>query len=167
LLTDYTTTLSIRSLLGIAALELTDDKLAEPHFVDEMELEMDDIDSGGGQVRAQYAVISALVESSRSADQIRFLKIAQLFAAYSVAKKLCGSVDMFAPQTIQDGRASHQRTALQAQRMREAVTAGYTLARQRLASALVVLVPAATVPVGATPITIVSTGLATDPVTGA
>lgn len=166
-LVDYTSPSDIRSLLGVEALEIGDDILGLPHYVLELEQELRELDGGAGEALVQYTTVKALTEPSRSSAQQRYFELMHLFASYAVARKLVGSADMFAPQKIEDGKAAKTRPADQAQRLAEAIAAGYRLAKTRLTAQLLILNPAAAITANATLVTIVASPIATDPVTGA
>jgi hypothetical protein len=164
-LTTYTTYAAIRALLGVASTEITDTVLALPHYDLQFTLDSEDIDGGEGEVLAQYATITAIEAGSRSANQVRFLLLVNLFAAYSVARQLLGSAEMFAPKKITDGSAATERVNDPFSKMREGVNAGYTTVRTRLSDLLVVLVPSANITAATTRTYILASGLGTDPVT--
>lgn len=165
-LTDYTTYAIIRGILGVASTEITDTVLAQPTWELQFELEMEDIDQGDGAVLTEYAAIVAIEAGSRTADQTRFYNLVNLLAAYSVARQLLTSVDMFAPKKITDGKAAVERTNDPYEMLRQGVLAGYKLLKDRLTTLLLVLVPDANVPAATARTNILSTGLGSDPVTG-
>lgn len=165
-LTYYTNAETVRSLLGVEALEIGDDILGLPHYAFELETELRELDAGAGEALTQYAAVAAIAAASRSIVQQRYFDLLQLFAAYSIARKLLGSVDMFAPQKIEDGKAAKTRPATQAERLATALNAGYQLAKSRLTAALLLLNPSAAVEAAPTLTTIVNVPIVADPVTG-
>lgn len=166
---DYTTYDTIRALLGVSGREVKDATLALPLYETQFLLELNDIDSGGGQVKVQYDAIAAILAQqppgTLSTDQQRFYDIVRLLAAYSVAQQFLGPDDNAIPLRITDGKAELERRPDNT-RLREAVMGGFGKLLKRLKAALLVLVPSANVPTSAGRTFIASVGIATDPVTG-
>ena len=165
-LTDYTTYASVRACLGVSERELKDDQLALKMYVDQFELEMGDVDSGGGAVLSQYTTIKDVALVDRTADQQRFYNILGMLAGYSVARQLCGTIDLFAPKRIEDGRAAVERQANVSEKTVDGVNSGYDTLLKRLKALLLILVPGANVTATAARNYMLAAGLGTDPVTG-
>ncbi len=164
-LTAYTTYATIRGLLGVNHLEVKDATLALANFELTFLMEMEDLDSGGGAVKVQYDTVTAIDPGTRTAQQQRFLDLFNLCAAYSVALQLLTSAPMFAPKSLQDGKASLTRFDNPFETLRLNVETSYNLLRTRLTTLLGLLDPTA----GVTTTTrrfISAVGLASDPVTG-
>lgn len=166
-ITTYTTYDTIRALLGVTNLEITDATLALPVYETVFLLELSGLDQDGGAAKTEYARIAAITPAeNRTANEQAFYDIVGLFAGFSVAQQLLGSAEMFAPKNIKDGKAEIERFQDPFKNLRGAVEGGYNRLRARLLRLLVVLVPGANVAVASSRTNIVSTGLGTDPVTG-
>lgn len=107
-LLDYTTYPEIRSLLGVNDVELPDETLSLDVYSSELDLEFDDVSLS---LRPRYATVVAIEEASRTIDQDRFIKTVRVFAAYTVAKSLAGSLPMFGPKTVTDSKTEVSRFA--------------------------------------------------------
>lgn len=164
-ITAYTTYDTIRVLLGVSSKEIKDATLALAVFESQFLLELSDVDQGGTAVATEYARIVAIAVGSRTANEQRFFDLVNMLAAYSVAKQLLGADGNLIPQRITDGKAELVRRPDVEQRVREAIIASYNQLTRRLKALLLVLVPAADVAATVSRTFILSTGLATDPVT--
>ncbi len=100
LITDYTTYDDIRATLGVSAEELEDVTIALQLYLDMLTVELEDIDA---TLPATYATKDLLV--SPTAPEVRFLAASRLFATYAVAKHLTGSLPLFSPKDVSDGKA--------------------------------------------------------------
>ncbi len=165
-ITTYTTFDTIRTLLGVNAKEVSDATLGLALYEDQFQLELEDVDEGGGAALTEYQRIVGIDAASRSADEARYFALVSILAAYSVARQLLGPDFNLVPKTITDGRASLERRDDQKERMYQAVLAGYDQFLRRLKALLVVLVPSAAVPAAPVRSYISAVGLGTDPVTG-
>lgn len=166
-LTVYTTYDAIRAILGVSPKEVKDGVMDAPIFEQQFLLEMGDVDSGGGVVMAQYASISALAESSRSADQQRLYDITNMLAAYSVARQLLTGIELAAPFRITDGKAAVERfRTADFDKVRAGVLDTYATLLRRLKATVIKLVPTAQIAVTPARIFIGSAPIGTDPITG-
>ena len=147
-------------------MELTDDTLALPHYVTLFELEMSDVDEGVGAVNSMYATIEAIDPGTRTANQVSYYNLYRLLAAYSVARQLLGSLAMFAPKRIQDGRAAVERVDDPYSAARAGINAGYTGLLARLKALLGILDPGVVLTPPGIGIMILASPLGVDPVTG-
>lgn len=159
MLTQYTSPDEVRSKLGVGPKELRDADIELEGREQEL---VEDLESININLPANYAALSG----SLSANQLRFQRRVQLFAAYSVARALLTSLAIFAPQRITDGRAETQRIADPYAATRVGVEAMYALLRARLIEAYAALFPLEALPASTTLTVVASTGLALDPVTG-
>lgn len=107
-LTTYTSYDEVRAALGVAPKELEDTTLALPLYVDYLLGELDDVNAG---IVDEFTTVAAIAEISRTAAQQRFYLAVRLFATYSTAKQLTGSLSMFGPKDIGDGKALVSRFA--------------------------------------------------------
>jgi hypothetical protein len=164
-LTTYTSYDTIRGLLGVNDKELEDAVMAGAVYEHQLLLAFEDVDDGEGNVYEQFTTINAIAEVDRTAAQQSFWQIVGVFSAYHVANQLLESVEMFAPKQITDGAAAVTRGDGAYKALRTALPAALARVRSRLVRALLILVPSADVQTAAARTSIVSTGLATDPVT--
>lgn len=163
-LSDFTSPDEIRAVLGVAPEELEDATLNLPLYVRSLVFELTDLAS---DMDTQYLAVAALPAVDRSATQQRLYDCTQLFSAYSVSKQLLGSISLFAPQSIKDGRAELDRQDDPFGDVKEGVIDGLNLARKRLVAAYAALPATGLVATAITaPVFSVSAGLASDPVTG-
>lgn len=166
MLTEYISYAEVRAVLGVSPKEIPDSVIGLDVYEQQFLLDMEDVDQGGGQALLEFARITALDPGTRTADEARYLVITRLVAGYHVAQQLLGSISMFAPQTIQDGKAKLDRFDDPFDSLRNAVAASYAKLLQRLRSLLLILVPGAAVPTATVRRFISSVGLGTDPITG-
>jgi hypothetical protein len=164
-LTNFTSYDEIRAVLGVSVDELEDATLALPLYVRNLVFELTDLAEDMDTV---YLTIAALPAVGRSAAQQRFYDVAQLYSAYSTSKQLLTSLPLFSPKQMLDGRAEFERHADPFDDVRAGVIEGLHQARKRLLT-LYQVVTGTAAPVFAVtaPIFVRSTGIATDPVTGA
>ena len=155
------TTDSVRAVLGVSMQELPDTVLSNTIYSTQLREDMIEMHP---QMVADFATISALV--SPTADQERFLDLAQAYAAYNVATQCLTSLPLFAPQTIQDEKAQIMRGADFYKRLRDDVGAVMSKLRSRLLNAYSVVNSGAVAPLAVDRIFGVTAGLTSDPVTG-
>lgn len=106
LITDVTTYDEVRSALGVSQDELTDETLALPFYAAALEAELEEIDE---DLLADYIIVEAIPEGTRTTAEARFVKAMTLFAPYAVAVQLTSSLPLFAPKAISDGKATLTR----------------------------------------------------------
>lgn len=165
-LSTYTTYDAIRAILGVSPKEIKDATLALDLFEQQFLLEMSDVDSGAGAVMVQYNIVKALT-SGRTADQQRFFDIVNMMAAYSAAKQVLTGAPLAVPQKITDGKASIQRfDTHNFDKVRAGATETYAALLRRLKAVLLTLAPGAAVTSVPARTLILSSALASDPVTG-
>lgn len=165
MLTDFTSYDTIRGVLGVSDAEVEDATLALPLYEQEVQFALEDLNA---TLPAQYATISQVVADQRTAVQKRLFNLVQVFAAYWVAKVLLnGSIELFVPRVITDGKASQERVNDPFADLRDNVNASLSVWATRIGTTLAAIDPAQTVK----PITSLTLfGVATapsDPVTGA
>lgn len=166
-LTNYTTYAAVRACLGVSVKELADTVLALDNYVIQFELDMQDIDSGVGAVLTQYEAIKALDAGDRTETQQRFYDVVSLLASYHVGVQCLGTVEMFAPKRIADGRAEVERGQGAWDRIASSLNLSYSTLLRRLKALLLVLVPGAEIAAKPTRVFAIGVGLGTDPVTDA
>jgi hypothetical protein len=160
-LTDYTSYAEIRAVLGVSDEEVTDTTLGLQLYADQLGLHLDDISS---TLASDFVDVSALL--TPTATQQKFLKVCRLFSTYAVSKDLLASLPLFAPRRITDGKAEVERYVDVFEDVKDGVLSGYITMRKRLEDAYLALEPTFTPSVAVSLVFSVSTGLATDPVTG-
>jgi hypothetical protein len=166
-LTNYTTYAAVRACLGVSVKELSDETLALENYVKQFELDMNDVDSGAGQVLAQYEAIKVITAGSRTETQQRYYDVVGLLASYHVGVQCLGTVEMFGPKRISDGRAEVERGPDAWDRIAGALNTSYSTLLRRLKALLLTLVPDAEIAAKPARVFAVGVGLGTDPVTGA
>lgn len=161
-LTTYTNAETVRAVLGVSSTELTDATLALPIYGTQAELGLEDVHTS---LPSDFATVSAL--PVKTTNQQRFVDLVQLYVPYVIAKGLLTSLPMFSVKSLSDGRAEFQRQADVYDDLKDGIDAALSSLRYRLAAVYAVLYPTNSV-VSTTPTLsmLVSTGLATDPVTG-
>lgn len=162
----YTTYDSIRAVLGVASTELTDVVLGLPVFDLQFQLALEDLDSGNGVGTTQYTTIAAILPASRTKNQQRFFDLVGMYCSYSIAHKLLDNLKMYAPLTIQEGKASVTRMDAADSAVRRGVETGLLTVKSLLKTLLVTLVPSAQVTLSPPRVHAASVTTAIDPVTG-
>lgn len=166
-LSDYTDNGTVRGLLGISEAEVTDDifsTLAPGHLL-AVTLALEEINAG---LPDAFETVKGVAVATRTNVQSRFYNMVRLYASYLVADTIAnGSVEMFAPVIIQDGKTAMQTRADDPYTpLRTAIKASLALWRGRLVTAAQQL--DSTLASNPTALTLVgSAGLNIDPVTGA
>ena len=159
MLTTYTTYDDIRAALGVSTDELEDETLGLQLYEDALTADFDDISL---ELMTTFATVSA--ELNPTSNQTRFLKYARLFATYSVARTLLTSLPMFAPRSVEDGKARMERSDNPHRDTVKAVSGEYSKWRDRLEAAFLLLGQTTTVRTSRSYLSVVSPGA--DPVTG-
>lgn len=162
MVTDYATTADIRALLGVSEEEIEDATINSAVFSTQLEATLDDMSP---LLATNYAAIKLIPEVNRTPVQVKFLKTAALYAAYIVAYDMLTSMTHFAPERVTDGKAEFQRFDRWAD-LKEGLMGGINTFKIKTRNALAAVdsnfVPTAP----ATRLSIVSTGVAFNPVTG-
>lgn len=161
-LTDYTTFDEVRALLGVSDEEIGDETLALPIWSTKLDFALEEISE---TLQETLENISSTPEANRTAAQKKLLKVGNLYAAYSVASDLLVSLPMFGFERVTDGKAEIQRFD-RWEDLRNGVAAGLQAMKVKLRLALATVDSAYNLPATIVPVRVVSTGLATDPVTG-
>lgn len=161
-LLDYTSYAEVRAVLGVSTTELPDATLALSLYSMHATLALEDIHES---LPTDYTTVSAL--PSKTAPQQRFVDLVKLYVPYRVAKELLTSLPMFSVKQLSDGRAEFERQADVFADVKDGVDSAISSLKYRLAAVYSALYPANSVTVAAPTLTMVlSTGLATNPVTG-
>jgi hypothetical protein len=103
-LTDYTTCNDIRAALGVSDEELGDDTLSLELY--EYNL-MQDLMDVGDTLGDDYLVVADLTVKTPQA--VKFYQATRLFSTYAVARQLLGSLPLFSPKEVSDGKATMSR----------------------------------------------------------
>lgn len=159
-LTDYTSYAEIRAAVGVASLEITDKVLGLPLYERLLQFELRDIST---TIEAAYLALGA--EGDLTDPELNFYSAMQVFAAYSVAYRLTDTLEMSAPQKIQDSKTALTRK-VDYDDVRLNVARGLSQALTRLVAAYNEIEPTVE-PTVATFDAMTGVGLGTDPVTDA
>lgn len=163
-LADYTSNDTVRGLLGVSAKEVEDadfTALEEGHLL-AVTLALEDINE---TVPAMFEAINDKDEGARTTLEQRMYSLTRMLAGVLVAKSIAaGSVDLFAPKRIGDGKAEQERVQDPFDALRANLAASYGSWYERL-TAVVGRMDVVTTP---RPVVtyVGSVGLAVDPVTG-
>lgn len=163
-LTSYTSYTTVRALLGVSHLEITDTTLALDLYVQAMELELGDMAEDDALV-TEYERILAVAIGDRTTPEAKLLQLVQLYAGYSVARQLFSSLPMFAPKVIEDGKARMERVANPFEPLGTALQTMCRTLCSRIISLLPTLVSGVVTPNAVSRTYTAAVGLATDPVT--
>lgn len=106
ILTAFTSYADIRAALGVGIAEIPDAVISLPLYENGLGVELDRLN-----LALEGDFVSTTALASKTADQTRFLRAVQLFATYTVARQLTGSLPLFSPKEIHDGKASLIRYA--------------------------------------------------------
>lgn len=105
-ITNFTTFNDIRAALGVSSDEIEDATLSLDLYELNLTSELEDI---GSALASDYSTVAEL--STRTAAQERFYQATRLFSAYAVALQATGSLPLFSPKDISDGKATVSRYA--------------------------------------------------------
>lgn len=130
-LVDYTTRDDVRAVLGVSSEDLEDTTLDLATYWNLLLADLESIDE---TLPATYDTTKAIV--TPSAAEARFLRAAQVFATFSVAKQLTASLPLFALKQASDSKATGERFAEPYKETIAAVASQYDAARAALISAL-------------------------------
>lgn len=139
-LTSYVTYDGVRSVLGVGAEEISDTVLALEVYATGLKADLEDISVDVGQSPStlilDYTTVAGTAEVDRTESAQRLYETARAFATYAVGNQLCGSLPLFSPKSITDGKAQVTRYADSPYKpVIEAMRAGYEKFRGRLESA--------------------------------
>lgn len=160
-LINYTSYDDIRAALGVSDEELEDDTLGLTLYEDHLKAELDDISYG---LDPFHATLEAVPETDLDPAQKRFMMAARLFATYATARTLTVTLPVFAPKTIEDGKARMERHADPYKATIQAINSEYERWRNRLKDAFLALGETSAVNTRRTYLSVVSP--ASDPITG-
>lgn len=159
LITAFTSYGDVRAALGVSDDELSDATLSLGLYEDALSADMDDVSP---DLESTFAALSVIAEPS--AAQKRVLTHTRLFATYSVARQMLTSLPLFAPKSVEDGKARVERQADPLRDTIKSVNAEYNKYRNSLTQALEALGTTATVTTARTYMSAVAP--ASDPITG-
>lgn len=103
---DYTTNDEIRAVLGVSEDELEDTTLDLPIYGLQLNTALFKVYSGLSGI---YKTVSETPEEDRTASEQRLYDSTRIYAAYKLGRILLGSLKMFAPQKITDGKGEQNR----------------------------------------------------------
>jgi len=168
MLTSYTSFDEVRSAIGVAEEEITDDVLSQTIFELVLGFDLGDIGIFVPTIQDHYlALIDTVATPAPSVDEGRFISILRVYATYVVARHLLRTLEMFAPQTIKDAKTELARVADPYADVKAGVEVFYQQMRARLLAAYLVLFPSATPNNAVSFSPLLAVGLGVDPVTGA
>jgi hypothetical protein len=160
-----TTFEDIRAVLGVSPDELEDPTLSLDVYALNLEAEMRDL---GPAFVSDFEAVQVKAPVDRTDAERWFLGMSKLFGTYAVAKHLLGSLPLFSPKEITDGKASISRYAANPYTDTiKAVEAQYAQARSRATSAYDAVRVATSTARGALPVFMAAGPASYDPVTGA
>lgn len=107
-LVDFTTYDDIRAALGVESDELKDDTLALQTFENGLEMELMEV---AATLASDYLTAYGKDAADRTSAEQTFIKAANLFATYAVAKQCLAGLPMFAPKTQGDSKSELTRFA--------------------------------------------------------
>ena len=159
---DYTSTTSVRALLGVSIKELPDATIVDTFFWLSLQAELYRICS---TIATDYGVAIELADTDEVAG--RFSGAVGLFATYAVARSCMTALPQFAARSVTDGKAGfirHTSTSFDTAIARFDVE--YARARAALFTAYAAYSPEAELTAETTREFILASAPATDPVTG-
>jgi hypothetical protein len=159
-ITDYTTSTSIRAVLGVSDDEIENATIEDDIYSVQLDEALYEL---GPTLAADYATIKAGTQTPQTS---RFLKLINTWCAYHVANDLLTSVKMFAPQTIKADKDEAIRVADPYKDLRETVSQLLSKFALKILTVYADLFPAQLPPVQKVTINLISVSLPTDPVTG-
>lgn len=162
MITDYTSYDAVRAVLGVSNEEIDDDVINLPLYETLLSEDLLDLSA---TIQADFATVRDIAVGTQTAIEKRFVRVLQTYASYQVASTLLGSVALFAPKDVTDGKAATARVADPFKTLKEDVLASLVYIRTRLLTAYDAYSPSYSAPATVTRTFIVSTGLAIDPVT--
>lgn len=163
MITTYTTYAEIRSILGVSNEEVPDEELSLPIWSLLLDDKLTDLSES---VATNFTTLKAIPEVDRTTPQKKFLATASLYASYVVAQELLTALPMFGFKQVTDGKAEQERFD-RWDDLKSGVQKGFSAMRLKLRLALAAVDPSYSTPLPVSGTFIVTTGLATDPVTGA
>ena len=159
MLTAYTTYHDIRAALGVSDEELDDGTLSLQLYEDHLLADLGEISFN---LAGFFATV--LAKPTPTDEETRFLSYVRLFSTYSVAKTLTTTLPLFAPRSIEDGKARVQRFDSPYKDTIAAVGREYEKWKNRLQQAFMALGEGSTTRTQRSWLSVVSPG--SDPVTG-
>lgn len=156
---DYTTYDDIRAALGVSAEEVEDTTLHLDVYAYQLGMHFEEVSDS---FKSLYDSILAI--NTPTADQKRFLAVAQLYSTFSVAYDILAALPMFAPKRVTDGKAETERVDAYAD-TRAGVQATLAAVLKKLKTLTALVDATYTAPSPVVAIFAASTGTYKDPVT--
>jgi hypothetical protein len=157
-LVDFTSYDEIRAVLGVSNKEIEDETLGLPLYVLNLQFDLSDVSA-----TLESTYLALVAQPSRTDAEQRVVNVTSVFSAYATAKTLLAGAPLFAPKTITDGKAEHERITDPFETLRQDVQVGFLSLKTRLKSALEAVGVVVSSTTSRTYFS--SAGLATDPVT--
>lgn len=161
-ITDFTTTNSVRAVLGVSHKEIQDVVLLNPIYDLQLTEALFQLNA---DMQSDFETAFAIPEADRTSTQERFVGLVQLYAAYFVADLCLGAVEMFAPITIKDSKSELTRNDPY-KTLRIDVPRSLAIIKISLMSVYALINPVALAPTAVQRISVLASPLATNPVTG-
>lgn len=160
--TDYTTPDNVRAVLGISAMEVADNVITRNVYLTGL---LEALRALSPTLAADYTALKT-AGGTHSADESRFLLLAETFCSYTVAVQLVPNLPMSAPQTITDGKSQQGRIANPYEGLLPSLNTSLAIFKFNLMDAYSDINPAIPAPIRTVRTMVTAVGLATDPVTG-
>lgn len=138
-LINYTSADDIRGALGVSSEELEDSVILLQLYEDHL---MADLDSISLSLDALHITLEG--QAVLTSAEERFIRYSRLFATYCVARALTGTLPMFGPKSVEDGKARVERFADPYKDTVKAIAAEYDRWRKALQDAFAALGQAGT-----------------------
>ena len=163
MIADYTSTTSVRALLGVSIKELPDGTILDTFFWLSLQAELYRICP---TIAVDYS--AAIELSDTDEDAGRFSGAVGLFATYAVARSCMSAMPQFAARSVTDGKAGFIRhTSTSFDKAIDRFDTEYARARSALLAAYKTYIPTAALVIDTTRGFLQISNPAVDPVTGA
>ena len=160
-ITTYTTTNSVRAVLGVSEPEIPDTVLVDPIYEVVLKEHL-----RGLSTTIRAAFITLVADLTPTDDEARFVELMQTYAAYQVASQLLGSLPLFAPKLIEDASSKADRITDPFAALRESLAASLAWLRGVLLAAYETLEPDEPAPSSVARVLVVNVPLSVNPITG-
>jgi hypothetical protein len=160
-ITDYTTPASVRAIIGVSDDEIDDITIENSIYSNLLDEAFYDLSP---TMEADYATTKASIPLN--ANQVRFVRLIETWAGYTVAGFLMTSMEMFAPQIIKSDKDEVARVSNPYVNVETNIKQITRSLANRILNLYPVLFPTHLVPDPVKYINVVATSAPVDPVTG-
>jgi len=136
MIADYTSPEDVRAILGVTVDDLSDATILLPIHEN---LLISDIESVDESVDVPALYSAAQLVTTPSSDEERLIRTVKIFATFSLAKQLCGSLPLFAIKQETDSKAGMTRFDNPYKEVIVSVGRDYDRSRNKLKQALTAL----------------------------